>query len=284
MIAILMSTYNGEKYVAEQIDSILIQSYQDWCLYIRDDGSIDNTSRIIDSYRQQYPAKIRLVEDGLGNLGAGFSFMKLLESIDADYYMFCDQDDVWLPAKIEKSYKKMLGVEKCQITPTPICIFSDVCVVNEDLSVRYESLWKSNKRNPKDSTDVYMAVVSRFPSLGCTMLMNRNVKDYVFPVTDFVRKQGGHDEWIAFIMAAKGIMDYVDEPLLLYRRHGDNLSEYEGRALTTSKVIKSLFIKPVVVVRHFVVMRKRLKLLPISLFFPRILLAYVKKWAYIIHY
>ena len=111
MIAILMSTYNGECYLKDQIESILSQTYKDWILYIRDDGSTDRTIRIIKTYVGNYPDKIIYEYDRLGNLGSGRSFMKLLSSIDSDYYMFCDQDDVWLPSKIEKTYLKMKSLE-----------------------------------------------------------------------------------------------------------------------------------------------------------------------------
>ena len=101
MIAILMSTYNGERYLREQIDSLLNQTYKDWKLYIRDDGSTDETISIIESYVNDYPDLIVLLKDDLGNLGSARSFMRILSVVDADYYMFCDQDDVWLPNKVK---------------------------------------------------------------------------------------------------------------------------------------------------------------------------------------
>ena len=88
MVVILMSTYNGEKYIREQINSILSQTYHDWILYIRDDGSTDDTLSIIRSYIDVYPDKIFLYKNSLGNLGFARSFMFLLENIKADYYMF----------------------------------------------------------------------------------------------------------------------------------------------------------------------------------------------------
>ena len=104
MVAILMSTYNGERYLREQIDSLLNQTYKDWKLYIRDDKSTDGTVSIIEGYVRVYPDQIVYKSDGFGNLGAGCSFMQLLSSIDSDYYMFCDQDDVWMEDKIERTY------------------------------------------------------------------------------------------------------------------------------------------------------------------------------------
>ena len=93
--AILMATYNGEQYVAEQIDSLLAQTDSDWTLYIHDDGSKDHTQEIISKYAETHDNIV--VMDFPGGNGAKENFFKMMFSVDADYYMLCDQDDVWLP-------------------------------------------------------------------------------------------------------------------------------------------------------------------------------------------
>ena len=105
-IAILMATYNGEKYLGEQIDSILAQSYQDWHLYIHDDGSRDNTAAILRQYATDYSEKITIL-DYPSQGGACRNFLSMLEKVDAPYYMFSDQDDIWLHEKIEIEFKKI---------------------------------------------------------------------------------------------------------------------------------------------------------------------------------
>ena len=100
MVDILMATYNGGKYIAEQIDSILNQNYNDWKLYIRDDGSKDNTVNIVKEYIEKYPDKIILIEDGRRNLGPKLNFGELLKISKSEYCMFCDHDDVWMEDKV----------------------------------------------------------------------------------------------------------------------------------------------------------------------------------------
>ena len=111
MIAILLSTYNGEKYIKEQIESLLDQTIKNWFLVIRDDGSHDKTVEILKEYSTSYPNKIFIDGSVRENLGAGKSFMHLLKITHADYYMFCDQDDVWMPDKIERTLAKVKAME-----------------------------------------------------------------------------------------------------------------------------------------------------------------------------
>ena len=91
-IAILLATYNGEKYLSEQLQSLLNQTNKDWKLYVRDDSSKDCTNEIIQDFQNKYPDKVSILNNGGTNLGAKESFIDLLKSTEASYYMFCDQD------------------------------------------------------------------------------------------------------------------------------------------------------------------------------------------------
>ena len=95
-IAIILATYNGGKYLREQLDSIFAQTYTKWHLFIHDDGSVDDTNQIIMEYRFRNPDKITIVE-GVSTGGAKNNFYFLLKNVEASLYMFSDQDDVWLP-------------------------------------------------------------------------------------------------------------------------------------------------------------------------------------------
>ena len=106
MVEILLSTYNGEAYLEELLDSLIAQTYQDWSLTIRDDGSTDSTIDIISEYQHKYGEKITLM-DGRKNIGTIKSFELLLQQSIAEYVMLCDQDDVWMPDKIMLSLQKM---------------------------------------------------------------------------------------------------------------------------------------------------------------------------------
>ena len=223
MIAILMSTYNGEKYLREQIESFFSQTEKDWQLYIRDDGSKDNTCRLISEYVRKFPQKIHLVDDIKTNLGPGKSFMHLLKVVDADYYMFSDQDDVWMDDKIEKTLKKLKSIEKKCIKEMPIGIFTDLTIVDSELNIIHPSLWKAGNRHPEYVRDLYLQWSNRHATYGCTMMINKFAKKVVLPYKQFPGVMGAHDNWIAYILIHDGIYDYLNESTIYYRQHGNNV-------------------------------------------------------------
>ncbi len=240
MISILISTYNGEKYIREQIDSILSQTYGDWKLYVRDDGSLDNTISIIEHYMDVYPDKIFLCRDLLGNLGPGRSFMTLLENIDSDYYMFCDQDDVWLPSKIEMSMLKMKECEGVYLNK-PLCVFTDLKIVDSDLKLISSSMWKSLNISSSRCNDFYFLSCS-WVVTGCTMLLNRKVKDFVFPYSGKIM----HDYWISLILSRKGYNIPLDLTTILYRQQGNNVVGASKNNTCRYYLSRFLFIKDVI--------------------------------------
>ena len=143
-IAILMATYNGENYLREQIDSILCQTNQDWTLYVQDDGSKDATLDIIKSYDDE---RIVLVDVGLTRQGACMNFMSLLNMVESEYYMFCDQDDVWFVDKVEKSLGRMKKEEMYYGKDKPILVFSDASVIQPYAA-------STDSKSPASKTDV----------------------------------------------------------------------------------------------------------------------------------
>ena len=222
MIAILMSTYNGGQYLREQIESFFAQTNKDWQLFVRDDGSKDNTVEILTEYAQKCPQQIHIVDDVKENLGAGQSFMHLLEVTDADYYMFSDQDDVWMPDKIERTLRKLQEVESLHPSDA-VGVFTDLTVVDKDLNVLMPSLWKGDNRHPEYTRDFYKQWVNRHATYGCTQMINRAAKKIVFPYKQFEGVMGAHDNWVEYILIKHGKYDYLDEPTILYRQHGTNV-------------------------------------------------------------
>ena len=132
--AILLATYNGEKFLREQLDSLLQQTYSDWTLYIHDDGSTDSTKEIIKEYEQKYENITMLRYPS--QKGAKNNFMSLLERVEANYYLFCDQDDVWRKDKVEKEMARMMVLEK-DFPGKPVLVFSDLYVVDINLNITY---------------------------------------------------------------------------------------------------------------------------------------------------
>jgi glycosyltransferase involved in cell wall biosynthesis len=239
-LSILLSTYNSETYLIEQIDSILSQTVKDWILYIRDDGSSDSTIFLIENYCEQHD-NIILLKDELNNLGAKNSFIKLLSDVDAHYYMFCDHDDVWLSSKVEKTLNKMKEIES-QYPQKPILVFTDLKVVDADLNVISNSLWRYQHTNPMHAKDIYALSISN-PVTGCTIMINQKAKEVSLPMS---QKSLMHDLWIALNVTHYGYVDFIDEPTILYRQHNENIigaqktniMYYYTRLTHFSKVVK----------------------------------------------
>ncbi|HND46573.1 MAG TPA: glycosyltransferase, partial [Chitinophagales bacterium] len=147
-VDILLATYNGERFLQKQIDSILQQTYSNFTIYIRDDGSKDGTIKIIKDYAQKYPNKIIFIEDILGNLGVTQNFNELMKYSSANYIAFSDQDDIWLPNKIEQSLKVLADLEN-KHQGTPAFVYSDMQIINEEDQFTYPSFWKLASLSPK---------------------------------------------------------------------------------------------------------------------------------------
>lgn len=216
-VAILLATYNSEKFLKTQLDSILKQTYEDWRLYIRDDGSKDSTLLIINEYISN-DSRISLVNDSYTSLGAAKSFMKLLEDVESDYYMFADHDDYWLPTKVEESIAKLKTLE-VKFSQKPIIIHSDLFVVDQNLEIKQSSFWKSSGIKPNMLKNKNLVQVFNFVT-GCTMIFNKKVKNLVFPFPDTIPM---HDWWLTIqVLRSDGIIEELEKPLIYYRQHGMN--------------------------------------------------------------
>lgn len=215
-IAILMATYNGEKYICQQIDSILSQTCKDWELYIHDDGSTDNTIAVVESYVEKYPNKIHLI-DGKSTGGAKYNFFYMFGQVEAPYYMTCDQDDVWLDKKIELTYDKMLTIENK--ADVPCLVYTELRVVDSELNTIADTM------SGYQSLDCHKRTINQFilqnSVTGCTMMVNRALRDKMLHITD-IDNTIMHDWWAALVAAQFGKTAFIDEPTILYRQHGDN--------------------------------------------------------------
>ena len=219
MIDILLSTYNGEKYLKELLQSIINQTFIDWKLFIRDDFSTDKTLEIIDFFCEKYDNKIFLLKDNFENIGVSKSFGVLLEKSTADFIMFCDQDDVWLPTKIEKTFSVM---QKAifENPKKPILVCTDLKIVDENLQVISNSMWQCSKILPEllKSSFEYLSACNFVT--GCTMLLNKEAKKNALPFDETTKI---HDLWIALkVLIHNGLLIPVYEQTILYRQHSDN--------------------------------------------------------------
>ena len=217
-VAVLMATYNGEKYLREQIDSILSQSFGDLTLYIHDDGSRDGTVGIIREYAAKYPGRIVVLEhESTG--GASNNFFYMLGEVEADYIMFCDQDDVWLPEKVSRSLSAMHSGEKNN-PGKPVCVHCDLEVVNKDLRTIHRSFYGRNRKDPGNNSFRQLLCINI--CVGCTMIINRKLRTSAL---HYHNKKNiyMHDWWIALIAAQTGKILFIPEPLIKYRQHENNV-------------------------------------------------------------
>lgn len=217
-IDILMSTYNGEMFIEEQLRSLLDQSHANINIIIRDDGSSDGTKKIVSAYAARFPDRIKFIDESK-NLGSTKSFLRLLDLSGADYLMFCDQDDVWCRDKVERILKKMKELEAFQEKERPILIFSDLKVVDVNLNVLSESLWRAQKLDPSIALH-WKRLLAQNVVTGCTMMLNKNIKNYASKDVDF---KIHHDQLLAVLASKYGRVSWVDSPTVLYRQHQANV-------------------------------------------------------------
>jgi len=213
-----MATYNGAPYLSEQIDSLLRQSWSNWTLYVRDDGSQDDTPAILDRYAREYPSRIRIVPTDGKRLGVNANFAGLLEVTSGRYFMFCDQDDIWLPGKIEKSLQCMRALEQAAPPDSPLLTYTDLRPADRNLRELDTSIWRYGKHDPECGKRLNRLLVQNMV-FGCTILMNAALKEAALPLpADVVT----YDWWFALVAACVGRTDYVAEATIIYRLHGSN--------------------------------------------------------------
>jgi len=217
-LAIIMSTYNGGKYLTTQLDSILKQSLPSDLILIRDDGSTDDTVHRLNEYKNKYE-QIHILQDNLGNIGVQRSYALLLRhvfSLNVQYVMFADQDDVWLP---EKTQKLMAAISRLD-NKKPALVFSDVQVVDSNLQLISPSLLHFQKLNPHHASSL-KALLLYSPALGCSMLFNAQLLKFLLSLSEGFPNP---DKWALLVAAALGQVDYLAEPTLLYRQHSENVT------------------------------------------------------------
>ena len=213
-IDILLPTYNGEKYLREQLDSILNQTYKNIRLIISDDCSKDSTPKILEEYRKK-DERIELYLQK-ENTGVVKEIEFLLKKVKSNYYMLADQDDVWLPIKVEKSIET-LKKQNADL------VFGDLEVVDEKLETIYPSFGDFMLLNRKihKYIDSYKVNYLYNCVTGCTILSKREFIEKILPIPT-ESKYLIHDHWIGLIVALNGKLAYMPEKYIKYRQHGNN--------------------------------------------------------------
>lgn len=224
-IEVLMATYNGERFVAEQIDSIFNQTHQNLHLLIRDDCSKDRTMQILVEKSKQYPGRITIVPSE-ANLGVIGNFSALMEHSKSNYIMCADQDDVWLPNKITVTLEKLLSLEKTHGKQTPLLVHTDLRVVDQQLKEIAPSFWKYTHLNPQIPS--LYKLLGQNVVTGCALMMNKALLKKALPIPVEATM---HDHWIALVAMHFGKIEGLPVPTMLYRQHSMNQVGAQGGGL-----------------------------------------------------
>ena len=211
-VAVVMSTYNGEKFVKEQLDSILNQTYKNIEIIVRDDGSKDNTINIIKEYMKKY-SNIKLYEGE--NLGFIQSFFELLKLADADYYAYADQDDIWMANKIELAVKSLNKLDDNK----PNMAFG-----NSDY---YDENMKFLSSGSKNKKFTFLTALFACVTQGMTMTVNKTTRNMI--IENMPKSCFFHDWWTYLLCIGLGNVAYDDQTVVKYRRRKENAtSEGQG--------------------------------------------------------
>ena len=235
-VQILLATYNGEKFLRDQLDSIVNQEYNFWELLIHDDGSIDNTIKILKEYENKYPNQIRLLIDQKIFSSASKNFFHLIEnrSREANLYCLCDQDDIWHKSKLRLIIERYNLQEDKQL----LLIHSDLSLIDKDgklLEKSHNKLIKNQKNFISKNTSYYYN-----PVPGCAMSINSALADKI----SYCKYMVMHDWWILLsAMHENTTLLYIDLPLVAYRQHSGNVLGYKKNNILIL-VVRLLFKIP----------------------------------------
>lgn len=248
MVTVLLCTYNGAAYVRAQLQSILDQTVQDLHVVVSDDGSTDETLAIIEAMAAAHPGRITILRQDPPTGSAQRHFLKLLVEqaydvpgtagatatetdpaqaplkalVHADYIMLSDQDDVWLPEKVEKTLARMQADEAaCRAAGeahASILVHCDSRIVDRALREIAPSFVAYQKMTPSRCQLQQLLVQNNV--VGGALMINRALAERI---TEIPAHCVMHDQWIALVASAFGHIDFVPEALYLYRQHGDNV-------------------------------------------------------------
>jgi glycosyltransferase involved in cell wall biosynthesis len=218
MITILLATYNGASYIAEQMDSLLKQTMPFDTLYIQDDCSTDNTWKILMEYQSKYSDRIAIEKSEKNSGNPKFNFYGMMSRIRDDYILLCDQDDVWLPDKIAKTLVKMREMERVYGKDTPLLVHTDLRVVDGELRTVSPSFKKAMNAN-YDRVQLKDQIIQNTLT-GCTAMYNRALAELIGEKMPEYMVM--HDWWLMLMASAFGHIGHIDEQTVLYRQHEAN--------------------------------------------------------------
>lgn len=221
-VDILMATFNGEKYIKNQILSLLQQTYSNWTLYIRDDGSTDKTLAIIDEFAL-VDSRIKRVESSDDKLGPAINFLTLLEYSSASYAIFCDQDDIWFEKKLEVLIN---FAENNFVESAPCLVYADAHAYSDS-----EGIIISQSISHLHASNLEEFLFFNSGYQGCSILFNRCLVDMARSYKAAVYM---HDDIVSLLAHLFGKVFFIPKSLMLYRQHLNNVTGNASKSLVST--------------------------------------------------
>lgn len=219
-VSVALATYQGERFLPEQLDSIALQTRPPDEMMVRDDGSSDKTLDLVESFAADVPFPVT-VETSEERAGSTKNFERIFSMCSGDVIVPCDQDDVWLPSKLER-------LESAFATSGASLVFSDAYLIDEYGRRRRKSIWQmigfTKPEKERFAADALPMLICRSTVSGCTMAVSTDCLPLVLPFPPDPDSNGlrlPHDRWASLVVAALGKLHLVDEPLIEYRLHDD---------------------------------------------------------------
>ncbi|WEI19378.1 glycosyltransferase family 2 protein [Acinetobacter proteolyticus] len=215
-VDIAMATYNGEKYIEEQIRSIQQQTYTNWTLCISDDGSSDQTVSLIKQIMES-DSRIKLVNTNRQG-GVIQNFNAALSQTTADYILLCDQDDIWPKERLATLVLKIENIE-CKDPSKAILVFTDLELIDDQGNRLAQSFYEANSLSPAENM-IDHNLLWQSTVYGCTTIMNRNLLNISLPIPEYALM---HDQWLALNAVQNDSLYYHDIKSIQYRQHSENV-------------------------------------------------------------
>ncbi|MFA6917103.1 MAG: glycosyltransferase family 2 protein [Parachlamydiales bacterium] len=216
-IEILLAVYNGGLFLPRQLASIAAQTYPNWTILARDDGSTDDSMAILEEFAIRHPGKMKIIRSNK-NLGVIGNFDALIQASSAPYLSFCDQDDIWDFDKLEISLQKMQEMEKGLPKEIPLLVHSDLRLADDHNRLIHPSYWNFTRIFPSKTTTLNRLLAQNVVT-GCAMFCNRAL---VMQASPLPKEALMHDWWIALVAAGIGKIGVIDKQTLSYRQHENN--------------------------------------------------------------
>lgn len=218
MVDILLATYNGEKFLKDLLSSLKKQNYVNWNLIVIDDCSTDETLNILYDFSKKVKNNVEIHINKIPKKSGKINFFELLKYSKNKYFMFCDQDDVWLPNKIDLSINYMREMEKKYGEKKPLLVHSDLCVADEKLNIINNSFFNYSKLL-KNGDIKHLLCQNNIT--GCTICGNSVLKEYM-KIPNDLNYITMHDSWAGLISMTFGFVSFIDKSTILYRQHQNN--------------------------------------------------------------